>query len=159
MCACVITIAFTVSLCRATISRMLSISSPGSTTMASRVLSSPTIEQLHCSIPTGRISWIITRVYSRYMGDILTALMRWVHLSSVVTLIGGVFYSRLVMTPAAGGLPADARATLDERAAAAFRPVMFTAITGLVLSGIYNYLMKPGHSALYHSLFGVKVLL
>src|SRR5260370_20029865 len=96
---------------------MLAISSPGSTTMASRVPSSPKMEQLHCSIPTGRISWIITRVYSRYMGEILTALMRWIHLSSVVTLIGGIFYARFVITPAGQGLSPDARATLDEGAA------------------------------------------
>ena len=32
-------------------------------------------------------------------------------------------------------------------------------MTGLVLSGLYNYLSKPGHSAWYHALFGVKILL
>ena len=48
---------------------------------------------------------------------------------------------------------------LDEAAAARFRPVVFTAIAGLVLSGIYNYLAKPGHSVLYHALFGFKMLL
>src|SRR5580693_863845 len=31
-------------------------------TMASRVVSSPTMEQLHCSGPTGRISWIMVSV-------------------------------------------------------------------------------------------------
>ena len=93
------------------------------------------------------------------MGDILTALMRWVHLSSVVTLLGGVLYARFVMTPASLGLSPDARTTLDEAAAARFRPVMFTAIAGLVLSGIYNYLLKPGHPVLYHMLFGIKMLL
>ncbi|MCU1232648.1 MAG: hypothetical protein JWP63_615 [Candidatus Solibacter sp.] len=93
------------------------------------------------------------------MGEILTAVMRWIHISSVVTLIGGIFYGRFVMTPAAQALSADARATLDDAAAARFRPVVFTAITGLVLSGIYNFLSKPGHSALYHALFGVKILL
>ena len=93
------------------------------------------------------------------MGEILTALMRWVHLSSVVTLIGGILYARFVMTPAGSGLPADARNSLDESAAAGFRPLVFTAITGLVLSGIYNYLAKPGHSVVYHMLFGFKMLL
>src|SRR6185437_3171935 len=39
-----------------------SMSSPGSTTMASRVVSSPMIEQLHASGPTGRISWIIKQL-------------------------------------------------------------------------------------------------
>ena len=93
------------------------------------------------------------------MGEILTALMRWIHISSVVTLIGGIFFARFVMTPAGHALAADARTTLDEAAAARFRPIVFTAITGLVLSGIYNFLAKPGHSVLYHALFGVKMLL
>src|SRR4029077_20282310 len=53
MCAWVLTIAFTVSLCRPSSSRMRPTSSPGSTTRASRVTGSPIIEQLHCSMPTG----------------------------------------------------------------------------------------------------------
>jgi uncharacterized membrane protein len=93
------------------------------------------------------------------MGDILTALMRWLHLSSVVTLIGGIFYARFVMTPAGHTLSPDARTALDEAAAARFRPIMFAGIAGLLVSGIYNYLLKPGHSPLYHMLFGVKILL
>jgi uncharacterized membrane protein len=93
------------------------------------------------------------------MGEILTALMRWIHISSVATLIGGIFYARFIMIPAGHALSADARAALDGAAAARFRPVVFTAITGLVLSGIYNFFVKPGHSALYHALFGIKILL
>jgi uncharacterized membrane protein len=93
------------------------------------------------------------------MGEILTALMRWIHISSVVALIGGILYARFVMTPAGQTLAADARNMLDEAAAVRFRPVVFTAITGLVLSGIYNFLSKPGHSVLYHALFGFKILL
>ena len=93
------------------------------------------------------------------MGEILTALMRWVHISSVVTLIGGIVYARFVMIPAESSLSPDARTTLDDSAAAHFRPVVFAAIAGLLLSGIYNYLSKPGHSAWYHALFGVKILL
>ena len=93
------------------------------------------------------------------MGEILTALMRWIHLSSVVTLIGGIFYARFVMTPAGQGLSSDARTALDEGAAGRFRPMVFTAIAGLVLSGIYNFLAKPGHSVVYHMLFGFKMLL
>lgn len=93
------------------------------------------------------------------MGDILTALMRWVHISSVVTLIGGIFYSRFVMTPAGGSLSPDARSALDASAAARFRPITFAALAGLVLSGLFNFLAKPGHSSTYHILFGVKILL
>src|SRR5664280_2010195 len=38
-------------------------SSPGSMTMASFVCSSPITEQLHCSGPTGKISWIMVPNY------------------------------------------------------------------------------------------------
>lgn len=93
------------------------------------------------------------------MGDILTVLMRWIHISSAVTLIGGVFYARFMMFPAASGLAPEARTALEEAAAHRFRPVLFAAITGLILGGVYSYLLKPGHSALYHALFGVKILL
>ena len=93
------------------------------------------------------------------MGEILTALMRWVHISSVVTLIGGIIYARFVAIPSAGSLSPDARTAFDEGAAAHFRPLVFAAMVGLVISGLFNYLSKPGHSVLYSSLFGVKILL
>ena len=93
------------------------------------------------------------------MGEILTALMRWVHISSVVTLIGGIIYARFVAIPSAGSLSPDARTAFDEGAARHFRPLVFAAMTGLVISGLFNYLSKPGHSVLYSSLFGVKILL
>lgn len=93
------------------------------------------------------------------MGDILIPLMRWLHLSSVATLVGGILYARFVIAPSESFLPPDARVTLDERAAAHFRPVVFTAITCLVISGLFNYMTKPGHSVLYHALFGMKILL
>jgi uncharacterized membrane protein len=93
------------------------------------------------------------------MGEILTAIMRWVHISSVATLIGGIVYARFVMFPAARSLPAGAQTALDESAAKHFRPVVYVAMAALVFSGIFNYLSKPGHSVLYHALFGVKMLL
>ena len=93
------------------------------------------------------------------MGDILIAIMRWVHISSVVTLIGGIFYSRFVMTPASGSLSPDAKGALDASAAAHFRPVTYAAMAGLVLSGLFNFLTRPGHSYTYLVLFGIKILL
>src|ERR1051326_7083410 len=65
MCAWVMTMALTASPWRFTISRTSGMLSPGSITMASRVCSSPTIQQLHCSTPTHRISWIMTELYTR----------------------------------------------------------------------------------------------
>ena len=93
------------------------------------------------------------------MGEIITPLMRWVHISSVVTLIGGVLYARFVMIPAAGSLSPDERTVLDDGTAARFRPMAYAAMAGLVISGIFKYLSMPGHSVLYHILFGIKILL
>jgi uncharacterized membrane protein len=93
------------------------------------------------------------------MPDAITTLARWLHLSSVVTLIGGILYARFVMNPATSTLSPDARAGLDNDAARRFRPLVFTAMTLLVLSGTYNFLYKNPRTVLYHALFGVKILL
>jgi hypothetical protein len=53
----------------------------------------------------------------------------------------------------------DARGAFTERAAAAFRPMVFASITGLVVSGFANYLGTPGHSKTYHMMLGIKLLL
>jgi uncharacterized membrane protein len=93
------------------------------------------------------------------MGEILTALMRWIHISSVVTLIGGIIYARFVMIPAAGSLSPGDQTALGEGAAQHFRPMVYAAMAGLVISGVFKYLSMPGHSVVYHALFGVKILL
>jgi uncharacterized membrane protein len=93
------------------------------------------------------------------MGNILIPLMRWLHITSAVTLIGGILYARFVIAPSESFLSTDARATLDDRVAAHFRPLVLAAMTLLVISGLFNFLTKPGHSSLYHALFGIKILL
>ncbi len=35
-------------------------------------------------------------VYSKAMSDVLTIIMRWLHISSMATLVGGILYARLV---------------------------------------------------------------
>src|SRR5437764_720681 len=93
------------------------------------------------------------------MEDILMTLMRWLHLSSMATLVGGVIYARFVIAPSENFLPADAHIKLEEAAAAHFRPVVSVAIACLVISGLFNYMLKPGHTVIYHALFGLKILL
>jgi len=93
------------------------------------------------------------------MGDALGVIMRWLHYSSVTTLIGGILYGRLVMVPSSATLAPDERDALADRAAVAFRPFVLAAICGLVVSGLYNILTHPGHRPIYHLLFGIKLLL
>jgi uncharacterized membrane protein len=93
------------------------------------------------------------------MSDALYVFMHWLHIASVVALIGGLLHARLAMTPAGGSLAAEARETLSERAAAAYRPVVLAAIAGLLVSGLYNILSAPGHTVRYHFVLGIKLLL
>jgi putative copper export protein len=93
------------------------------------------------------------------MPEALNVFMRWLHISSMATLIGGILYGRLVMVPAIAALAPDARETLADRAAALYRPFVIAAVFGLLISGVYNLLSNPGHSTRYHILLGVKLLL
>ena len=77
------------------------------------------------------------------MDAVLSVAMRWIHLASVMVLLGGVFYARMVV------------GDLDAR----FRPWAYAAIGGILVSGLYNFLSKPAYPPHYHVWFGLKVLL
>ena len=85
--------------------------------------------------------------------------MRWLHFASFVILIGGILYGRLVLTPALAALSPDAGEALGSRTAAAFRPLVLTSVSCLIVSGFYNIITNPGHSPKYHMLLGVKLML
>ena len=90
------------------------------------------------------------------MPDEIAIPLRWLHIASMATLLGGMIFWGLVLARA--GVD-ETRGAFTERIAAAFRPLVIAAIAGLVVSGIINYLGTPGHSKLYHAVFGVKLLL
>jgi len=93
------------------------------------------------------------------MSDAIYVFMRWLHISSAVTLVGGLIFGRWVMTRAADSLAKDAREAYLDRAAALFQPIVFLAMGALLISGMYNILTIPGHRPLYHILLGIKLLL
>jgi hypothetical protein len=68
--------------------------------------------------------------------------MRWLHIASVIVLLGGAFYSWLT-----GGM--------DKR----FKPVVYTAIGTILASGIYNFMSKSSFPEHYQMWFGIKMLL
>ena len=85
--------------------------------------------------------------------------MRWLHIASVATLVGGMLYGWMVLVPAADVL-AEARAkSLTARAAALYRPLVFGAISALLISGAYNLATNPGHHTRYYILLSIKLLL
>ena len=93
------------------------------------------------------------------MADVLYVIMRWLHIASVATLIGGMIFGRMVLAGAADGLSPDARESLLDRAALLYRPLVYSAMAALLISGTYNILTTPGHTPLYHMLLGIKLLL
>lgn len=89
---------------------------------------------------------------------VLAVCMRWIHITSVVTLIGGFIYARFAMAPAIAALTETERNGVARRAANAFRPLMYTVLVTILGSGLYNYLTKPSYPPHYHMVIGIKFL-
>lgn len=70
-------------------------------------------------------------------------LIRWLHITSVVILIGGIFYARF----AAGAY------------AERFRKWIWLTVPAILGSGLYNLLTKGDLPSRYHMVFGIKMLL
>jgi putative copper export protein len=83
--------------------------------------------------------------------DILNVTMRWLHISSMTVLVGGMLFLWI------GFSPSDAAAS--DRAATAYRPLFLTAAVLVLLSGIYNFLHKSNLTSTYHMVIGIKFLL
>jgi hypothetical protein len=77
------------------------------------------------------------------MDAILSVGMRWLHFASIAVLLGGVFYARFAI----GDL------------ASAFKPALWVAMGGILISGTYNFLSKTAFPPHYHMWFGIKILL
>jgi uncharacterized membrane protein len=93
------------------------------------------------------------------MFEALGIIMRWLHIASVATLVGGMLYGWLVLVPAMALLTADARKVMADRTAALYRPLVFGAIAALIISGGYNLASNPGHQTRYYILLSIKLLL
>jgi len=90
---------------------------------------------------------------------VLGVCVRWIHIASVVTLIGGFVYARFVLGPALAALPAGERGMVGSKAVAAFRPLMLTVLFTALASGAYNYATKGNYPPGYHMWMGIKLLL
>jgi hypothetical protein len=84
------------------------------------------------------------------MGDVPAVIMRWLHIASVATLVGGFFFGSLAAATAGAAL---------ETAIARSRPWLLTAMAALILSGAYNVITMPGHTTTYRIVLAIKLLL
>jgi len=77
------------------------------------------------------------------MEAIFPIAMRWLHLASVMVLLGGIFYARFAVGDLAPG----------------FKPLAYGAIGGILVSGLYIFVSKGPVPANYQMWFGIKMLL
>jgi uncharacterized membrane protein len=92
--------------------------------------------------------------------DVLVhVLFRFIHISSVIALLGGFLYGRQVLVPTLNALPEGVRLEAAGRAQRKYRSTLYTLLFLIVGSGLYNLLAGPKHTYGYHMWFGIKMLL
>ena len=90
---------------------------------------------------------------------VLGVCMRWIHIVSVVTLIGGFIYARFVLAPALAAVKPDEREAVGSSAVRHFRPLLIVVIITVLGSGMYNYVTKTSFPPGYNIWMGIKLLL
>ena len=70
---------------------------------------------------------------------LLPVLMQWLHVGSVVLMIGGFFFLRVVLLPASKVLPNPQKTELIEAAFRRFRIIVWITLFTILVSGIYNF--------------------
>jgi hypothetical protein len=89
---------------------------------------------------------------------VLGVFMRWLHIVSAITIVGGFIYARYMVAPALASLAASERLALADRIVGNLRPILYTALVTVLVSGLYNYLTKSAYPPHYHMIIGVKFL-
>ncbi len=85
---------------------------------------------------------------------------RWIHVGTVIVVVGGGFFTRFVLLPVVSKRP-DA-AEFMEAVRERWKRFVHAGIALLLVSGFYNYFQAmPKHKGqpLYHALVGTKILL
>jgi uncharacterized membrane protein len=90
--------------------------------------------------------------------------MRWTHILTAITAIGGSIFMRFVLMPVANTvLDEETHARLRTGLVKRWQRFVHTCILLFLISGFYNYFVVTGpahpHQPLYHAMFGVKFLL
>ena len=95
-------------------------------------------------------------------GIALQVVLRWMHIFSAITVVGGTFFIRFVLMSAMQSLPEAQRKSMHEVLRPRWAKMVAGAILFLLVSGIVNFVLTWKAfklPPLYHMLFGMKVLL
>ena len=90
-------------------------------------------------------------------GVVLGVFFRWLHIASIVCLIGGFVYARFAVWPALATLGSQT-AAFENRMIAGFRGFLYSVLAANLISGLYNFLTKPSYPPYYQMVIGVKFL-
>ncbi len=93
----------------------------------------------------------------------IAIVSRWTHVGTAIVLVGGTFFLRYVLAPAAAQLSDAEHLKLKELVMRTWKKFVHAGIGLFLASGFYNYLVvqAPHHKGdkLYHALMGTKILL
>ncbi len=86
-------------------------------------------------------------------------LITWIHLVAAITLIGGLLFSQVVLTPVVRKTPSDSKAReIIRLAGRRFRTIAWVSLIILILTGAYQMLNESG-SARIETAWGVVLML
>ncbi|MCE9606750.1 MAG: CopD family protein [Planctomycetia bacterium] len=95
--------------------------------------------------------------------DYVQLISRWLHITAAATAAGGAIFMKLALHPASETLPPEQRKQLREAVRSRWSKVVMGAITVLLATGIYNFIMivkaYDFKGTPYQAIFGVKFLL
>lgn len=93
----------------------------------------------------------------------LAAVMRFLHMAGAIVAAGGSVFATFVVLPSLRGLADDARQAAFEEVRRRFARLFAVGVGALIVSGLYRFITveMADHQgqAVYHALFGIKVLL
>lgn len=97
------------------------------------------------------------------MDIVLPLIMRWIHIGSAITVVGGTVFMLFVLLPAAREILHEEHLKLRAAVLRRWKWFVHAGIGLFLVSGLYNYIivMAPLHKGdgLYHGLMGLKMLL
>ena len=90
----------------------------------------------------------------------LNIIMRWLHLASVITVVGTVVFLRLIIKPAIGNFSEEKRLSVLNSLQYRLKILLHSAIAGILISGLYNtHLIWKTTESTYHNMLLFKILL
>ena len=94
--------------------------------------------------------------------SVLTLISRWLHIVSVVVVIGGAVFMRFALMPAAHSvLPDDLHDKLRSRLMARWKRVVHVCVAILIVTGSFNFYLTFHDNVKpipYHPILGVKLI-